>query len=260
MEKILIIAGSDSGGGAGIQADIKTASAHKIYSSCVITCLTAQNTQKVAAIHNPTIDFLEKQLEAVFADIKFDSIKIGMLGSQEIIKAINKILKEKAKNIPIILDPVMVATSGDILLEKDAIGELKNFCAQAKIITPNIDEAEILAEIKIKNIADMKLAAQKIKKFGCGAVLIKGGHLDFSDGKIYSVLLDEKNNFTIISNKRIGKKNLHGTGCTLSSALACNIARKYSLKKSAQKANSYVCKAIKNSLKIGKGSLVLKHF
>lgn len=260
MEKILIIAGSDSGGGAGIQADIKTANAHKTYSSTVITCLTAQNTQKVTAIYNPQIEFLAKQLEAVFEDINFNAIKIGMLGKQEIIKTVGRILKEKAKNIPIILDPVMVATSGDVLLEKEAIKELKNLCILSKIITPNIDEAEILANIKIKNIADMKLAAQIIKKFGCQSILIKGGHLDFNDGKIYSVLLDEKNDFTLISNKRIGKKNIHGTGCTLASALACNIAKKQNLKKAAQKANSYVGKAIKSAIKIGKGSLVLKHF
>jgi hydroxymethylpyrimidine/phosphomethylpyrimidine kinase len=260
IKKILIIAGSDPSGGAGIQADIKTSSAHKTYACAAITCLTAQNTQKVFAVENPSIEFLRKQIEVVLDDIKIDAIKTGMLGNKAIITCVSEILKKKAKKIPLILDPVMVATSGDLLLEKDAIAALKELISQAKIVTPNIDEAEILAGIKIKNLADMMLAAAIIKDLGCEAVLIKGGHLNFSDGRIYSILLDENNQFHKISNKKIGNKNIHGTGCTLASALACNIANGLNLERSARKANLYVVNAIRKSLKVGKGSLILRHF
>jgi hydroxymethylpyrimidine/phosphomethylpyrimidine kinase len=259
--KILIIAGSDPSGGAGIQADIKTATTHKIYSSAAITCLTAQNTQKVFAIHNSPIPFLRQQIEVLLEDVKFDAIKIGMLGTAEIIDCVADILSKKAKNIPLILDTVMVATSGDLLLEKKAVLSLKTkLLPLAEIITPNIDEAEILAEMKIKNLADMKIAAKKIKTFGAKNILIKGGHLKFSDEKIYSILLDDSEKFHLISNKKVGKKNLHGTGCTLASAIACNIAKKIDLVKAVRSANAYVYRAIVKSLKVGKGSLVLRHW
>ncbi len=259
-KKILIIAGSDPCGGAGIQADLKTATAHKVYAAAAITCLTAQNTQKVFAVENPSIAFLRQQIEVVLDDIKFDVIKIGMLGNADIIECVADVLFKKTKNIPLILDTVMVATSGDLLLEKNAITALKKFIATAKIVTPNIDEAKVLSGIEIKNIDDMKLAAIKIKALGCEAVLIKGGHLNFVDGKIYSILLDKKNKFHLISNKKIGKKNIHGTGCTLASALACNIAKKMDLVKAVKSANAYVYRSIVKSLKVGKGSLLLKHF
>jgi hydroxymethylpyrimidine/phosphomethylpyrimidine kinase len=258
IKKILIIAGSDPSGGAGIQADIKTATAHKVYAGAVITCLTAQNTKKVFAIHNSPIAFLRQQLEAVLDDIKFDAIKIGMLGNAEIIDCVADVLNRKAKKIPLILDSVMVATSGDLLLKENAVEALKSKLIKgAKIVTPNIDEAKVLAEMEINDIGDMKSAALIIKALGCKSVLIKGGHLNFLDGKIHSVLLDEKDKFHIISNKKIGKKNLHGTGCTLASALACNIAKKMPLVKAAKKANDYVYCAIVKSLKVGRGSLVL---
>jgi len=259
--KILIIAGSDPSGGAGIQADIKTATAYKVYASAVITCLTAQNTQKVTAIYNPPIDFLRSQIETVLEDISFDIIKIGMLGNIEIIDCVADILQKKAKKIPLILDPVMVATSGDLLLEKNAVQALKNkLLKNSFVVTPNIDEAEILSEIKITNLDDMRKAAQIIKKMGAKNVLIKGGHLSFVDGKIYSVLLDEESQFHLISNKKIKVKSLHGTGCTLASALSCNVAKGFKIIEAAKKANSYVYKAVKNNLKIGKGSNVLRHF
>lgn len=260
MKKILIIAGSDPSGGAGIQADIKTASAHKTYSAAAITCLTAQNTAKVFAVHNSPIEFLRQQIEVVLEDIEFDAIKIGMLGTAEIINCVADILAKKAKKIPLILDTVMVATSGDLLLKKDAVESLKSrLVKNAFIVTPNIDEAEVLAEMKIKKIDDMMLAAMKIKDLGPRNVLIKGGHLNFKDGRIYSVLLDEKDCFHQISNKKIGKKNLHGTGCTLASAIACNLAKKQDVLLAVKKANAYVYRAIIKSLKIGKGSLVLGH-
>jgi len=258
--KILIIAGSDPSGGAGIQADIKTASAHKVYVAAAITCLTAQNTKKVFSVHNSPIEFLRQQIEVVLDDIKFDAIKIGMLGTAEIIDCVADVLSRKAKKIPLILDTVMVATSGDLLLKKDAVAALKSKLIKgAFIVTPNIDEAEVLAEMQIKNLQDMKIAAAKIKALGAKNVLVKGGHLNFSDGKIYSILLDEKNKIHQIGNKKFGTSNLHGTGCTLASALACNIARKIELFAATKKANAYVYRAIVKSLNVGKGSKVLQH-
>ena len=228
--KILIIAGSDSCGGAGIQADIKTATALKVYSASVITSLTAQNTRKVYAIQNVGNDFLKQQLDVVLEDIQFDAIKIGMLSNKEAIETINQVLKTKYKKIPIVLDPVMVATSGDSLLEKTAIESLKkNLINKAKIVTPNIDEAEILSGMKIKNLSDMREACSVIKNLGCEAVLIKGGHLNFADGKVHSLLHDEEDDFYLVSNKKVGNKDIHGTGCTLASAIASNLAKKLDL-------------------------------
>ncbi len=261
IKKILIIAGSDPSGGAGIQADIKTASAHKVYASAVVTCLTAQSTAKVFAIHNSPIDFLRQQILAVIDDIKFDAIKIGMLASAEIINCVADILAQKAQKIPVILDSVMVATSGDLLLQKNAVNAFKSRLLDGCfVVTPNIDEAEILAEMKIKDFSDMMLAAAKIKDLGAKNVFLKGGHLSFDDDKIHSVLLDDSDHFYRISNKRVGNENIHGTGCTLASALACNIAKKIDLQNAAKKANSYVYRSILKSLRVGNGSLVLRHF
>ncbi|NBV05690.1 MAG: bifunctional hydroxymethylpyrimidine kinase/phosphomethylpyrimidine kinase [Proteobacteria bacterium] len=259
--KILIIAGSDPSGGAGIQADIKTATAHKVYSAAAITCLTAQNTKKVFAVHNSPTDFLRQQIEVVLSDITFDVIKIGMLGTAEIIDCVADILKRKAKKIPLVLDTVMVATSGDLLLKKDAIAALKSKLIKgAFIVTPNIDEAEVLAEMKIKNLSEMKIAARKIQKIGAKNILLKGGHLNFPDKKIHSLLLDESENFHLIRNKKFGEKNLHGTGCTLAAALACNLAKKIELVAAARKANQYVYRSIVKSFAAGEGSKVLQHF
>lgn len=261
MKKILIIAGSDSGGGAGVQADIKTATKHKVFCSTIITSLTAQNTVGVKSIFNPDISFLEDQFQAVLEDINFDATKIGMLGNSNIIDIVAQFIKsQKLKNI--ILDPVMVATSGDILLKKDSINDLKNkLVNKSFVITPNIDEAEILSEAKITNLSDMKKSAMIIKKFGARNVLIKGGHLlTKENNKIYNLLLDENDKFTIITNKKIEKLQFHGTGCTLSTAIACNIANNNSIISAVRKSNQYIAKAIKNSQQIGKGSRVLKHF
>lgn len=258
IAKLLIIAGSDPSGGAGIQADIKSATANKVYAAAVITSLTAQNTQGVSAIFNPPTSFLKAQLDAVFTDIKFDAIKIGMLATKEIIETISELLP---KNIPLILDTVMVATSGDLLLEKNAVEALKSrLICKAFLVTPNIDEAEILAEMKIKSVEDMKTAAKKIKTFGCKNVLIKGGHLKTSDKKIKNILLAENNRFYIIENARIDAKKIHGTGCSLASAIASNIAKKQEIVKAVKNANNYVFKAIKQNLTVGKGSKVLKHY
>ncbi len=258
LKKILIIAGSDPSGGAGIQADIKTACAHQVYSSSVITCLTAQNTQKVVTIHTPPISFLRTQIETLLDDINFDVIKIGMLGTSQVIHCIADILD---KRIPLVLDTVMISTSGDSLLRKSAVDALKSrLISSSYLVTPNIDEAEILADMKIGSLEEMQVAARRIKNLGAKNVLVKGGHLSFADKNIYNILLDEKDKIHIITNKKIGHKNIHGTGCALATSIACNIAKKIGIIESVRKANDYVYNAIIERLRIGNGSLVLRHF
>ncbi len=260
LSKILIIAGSDPSGGAGAQADIKTITAHNIYCSCILTCLTAQNTQKVSQVFCPPTKFLQQQLNSVFEDISFDIIKIGMLANKEIISKVQEVISDKSPNSKIILDPVMVATSGDILLENNAIEALKNFTKDAFLITPNIDEAEILSGIKINNIEDIKTAAFKIKNLGVKNVFIKAAHLKLKSDKISNILLDDNLNIHIIENQRLNLKNIHGTGCSLASAISCNLANKLDILNSVKNANEYIFRAIKENLSIGKGSLVLKHY
>ncbi|MFT7099100.1 MAG: hydroxymethylpyrimidine/phosphomethylpyrimidine kinase [Rickettsiales bacterium] len=257
--KILIIAGSDSGGGAGIQADIKTATSLKTYCASAITCLTAQNSQKVSDIFYPPAQFITKQIEVVLEDMEIDAIKIGMLGNKEITQEVTKTLKEKAKNIPILIDPVMVATSGDSLLTKQAIDSLKELLTISYLTTPNIPEAEILAEMQIKNLNDVKIAAKKIQQIGARNVLIKGGHLDLGS-KIFNFLLKENGDGEIFTNPRLDLGEIHGTGCTLATAITCFLSKKMNLESAISKANSFVLKAIKNSQKIGKGSRILKHY
>lgn len=258
--KILIIAGSDSCGGAGVQADIKTATTLKTYCASAISCLTAQNSQKVYDIFYPPIDFLIQQIEVVLDDIKIDAIKIGMLGNAKITEAVAQTLKKKAQNIPIITDPVMVATSGDRLLKIDAIKVLKEqLIANSYLTTPNIFEAEILTEMPIKNLTDVKIAAKKIQEIGVQNVLIKGGHLD-SGRKIFNYLLKENGEEKLFSNKKLPFHNVHGTGCTLATAIACFISQNLDLEIAIKKANFFVYQAIKNSQKIGLGSRILQHF
>jgi len=257
--KILVIAGSDSCGGAGIQADIKTATTLKTYCATAITCLTAQNSQKIYDIFYPPTSFLNKQIEVILDDIKIDIIKIGMLGSAEIISIVAEILERKAKHIPIIVDPVMISTSGNRLLEYEAIEALKTkLIANAYLVTPNILEAEILAGIKIATLKDIKIAARNIKNLGAKNILIKGGHNNFGK-KILHYLLLTNNGEKIFSNKRLPFKSLHGTGCTLATAISCFLSHNLSLENSVNQANRFTCRAIKNSQEIGKGSRILKY-
>ncbi len=261
IPKILIIAGSDPSGGAGLQADVKTATAHKVYAGAAVTCLTAQSTARVAGVFNVPVLFLKLQLEEVLSDIKFDAIKIGMLSTCEIIDCVADVLQAKARNIPLILDTVMVATSGDLLLEENAVDALKSRLLDgAFLVTPNIDEAKVLAKIAINNVEDMKQAALIIKEMGAKNVLIKGGHLKFDGDKIVNIFLDEKGKFFAIENKKVAVKKLHGTGCTLASAIACNVAKGMDLLAGVKRGNEFVYKAIVANLKVGKGSFVLWHF
>ncbi len=255
MKTALTIAGSDSCGGAGIQADIKTMTANGVYAMSAVTALTAQNTTGVEDIMEVTEDFLVKQLDCIFTDIYPDAIKIGMLSSGGLIRVIAaKLIEYKAKNI--VLDPVMVATSGAKLISDDAIGTLKKeLLPLATVITPNIPEAEVLSGMRIKNSADMISAAHKIySENGC-AVLIKGGHSinDAND------LLVSESGETWFYGERINNSNTHGTGCTLSSAIASNLAKEYSLEDSVRRAKKYVSGALGAMLDLGKGSGPMNH-
>jgi hydroxymethylpyrimidine/phosphomethylpyrimidine kinase len=263
--KVLIIAGSDSCGGAGVQADLKTATSLKTYAASAITCLTAQSSARVYNVFYPPIDFLKQQIEVVLDDMSFDCIKIGMVGNAKIINLVAEILAKKAKNIKIVLDTVMVATSGDLLMEESAISILKSkLINQAYLVTPNIIEAKILSQIKIAKVSDMKKAAKIIKQLGCKNVLIKGGHLLSGNNIIKNLLLGEDEKFHLITNKKLGKdyknQNIHGTGCTLASAIACNLAKKIDLLSAVRKANGYVYRSIVKSADIGKGSRILINY
>ncbi|MGL4982104.1 MAG: bifunctional hydroxymethylpyrimidine kinase/phosphomethylpyrimidine kinase, partial [Treponemataceae bacterium] len=241
MKKVLTIAGSDCSGGAGIQADLKTITTHKMYAMSVITALTAQNTMGVSAVEEVSPTFVAQQLDSIFCDIPPDAIKIGMVSSSQIIEVIvNTLKKFKAKNI--VVDPVMVATSGSKLLNDDAINTvITKLIPIAQVITPNIPEAEVLSAIKINTKDDMTEAAKKIATFFKGAILIKGGHLsDCADDLIY-----HQNKSTWIEGKRIETQNTHGTGCTLSSAIACNLALNQEIETAIKNAKNYITGALK---------------
>ena len=255
MNTALTIAGSDSCGGAGIQADIKTMTTNGVYAMSVITALTAQNTTGVSGIFEVTSDFLEKQIRAVFEDIRPDAVKIGMVSSSELIKTIAENLKKyDAGNI--VLDPVMVATSGAKLIGDDAIATLQEYLIPlATVITPNIPEAEVLSGRKITTEEEMIEAAEFINgKFQC-AVLLKGGHsINDANDLLYS-----NGKYQWFYGKRIDNPNTHGTGCTLSSAIASNLAKGKSLEQSVEKAKEYISGALSAMLDLGKGSGPMNH-
>lgn len=255
MKKVLTIAGSDSSGGAGIQADLKTMTSHKIYGMSVITALTAQNTTGVYGVFESSPEFVAQQMDAVFTDIYPDAIKIGMVSNKEIISVIaDKLIEYKAGKI--VLDPVMVATSGGKLFKDDAVEMLINkLIPLATVITPNIQEAQVLSGIEIESKEDMQRAAVKISKNYSGYILIKGGHLTLSsDDLLYS-----NGEFIWYEQPKINNLNTHGTGCTLSSAIACNLAEGYDVKTSILNAKKYITGAIKSNLNIGKGRGPLNH-
>lgn len=255
MEKVLTIAGSDCSGGAGIQADLKTMTAHECFGMSVITALTAQNTTGVYGVLDVDKDFVANQIDCVFSDIRPDSVKIGMVSNSEIIKIIAKKLKEhKAENI--VVDPVMVATSGSKLLSDEAMTALiSELLPLGKVITPNIPEAQVLCGFEINSEEEMILAAKKIATFVSGGILIKGGHF----GEDANDLLYFDGECTWFTSKRIDNPNTHGTGCTLSSAIACNLAKGYDLKLSIQNAKNYITLALEAKLDLGKGSGPLNH-
>ena len=255
MKTALSIAGSDSSGGAGIQADLKTMTMNGVFAMSAITALTAQNTTGVTGIFEVTPDFLKEQINQVFDDIRPDAVKIGMVASSPLIEAIaERLIHYKAENI--VVDPVMVATSGAKLLEDDAVETLVNkLIPLSTVITPNIPEAEILSGMTITNEEEMIEAAKYInEKYKC-AVLLKGGHnINDANDLLYS---DEK--VTWFKGKRIDNPNTHGTGCTLSSAIASNLAKGFTLEESVKRAKDYISGALSAMLDLGKGSGPMNH-
>ncbi len=254
MKTVLTIAGSDSSGGAGIQADIKTMTMSGVYAMSAITALTAQNTMGVYEILEVTPDFLKAQLDAVFQDIFPDAVKIGMVSSPQLIEVIADRLKHyTAKQI--VLDPVMVATSGDVLMQSEALASLSLLLSIATVVTPNIPEAEVLSGMKIKDKHDMHNAAKIIGDNHHCSVVLKGGHsvCDAND------LLYSEGGYIWFEGKRIDNPNTHGTGCTLSSAIASNLAKGFSLSESVHRAKIYISGALSAQLNLGHGSGPLNH-
>lgn len=255
MKTALTIAGSDSSGGAGIQADMKTMMANGVYAMSAITALTAQNTTGVADIMEASPEFLGEQLDCIFTDIRPDAVKIGMVSSPGLIGVIaDRLARYGAENV--VLDPVMVATSGARLISAEAVDELKmKLIPAADVVTPNIPEAEALSGMKITSEEEMESAAEQIgKKYGC-AVLLKGGHA-----------LNDANDFLFLDGtgrwfcgQRIHNPNTHGTGCTLSSAIASNLAKGFPLDKAVERAKEYISGALGDMLDLGKGSGPMNH-
>ena len=255
LKTALTIAGSDSSGGAGIQADIKTMLANGVYAMSAITAMSAQNTMGVRAIQESTPDFLKEQLDAVFEDIFPDAVKIGMVSSEDLITVIADRLRHyKARNI--VLDPVMVATSGSSLMKSEAVGTMiQELFPLAAVITPNIPEAQVLSGMPIADNMGMINAARKIyDSYGC-AVLLKGGH-SVSDA---NDLLFEDDKIAWFEGQRIDNPNTHGTGCTLSSAIASNLAKGFDLDTSVERAKDYISGALAAMLDLGKGSGPMDH-
>lgn len=255
MKTALTIAGSDCSGGAGIQADLKTMIANGVYGMSAITALTAQNTTGVQGIFEITPEFLEQQIDSVFTDIRPDAVKIGMVSSVGLIESIAEKLKQyEAENI--VVDPVMVATSGSRLISEDAIGALKELLLpMATVLTPNIPETEVLSGMEVKTADDMIAAAKYISETYHCAVLCKGGHQlnDAND------LLYRNGDYKWFNGKRIDNPNTHGTGCTLSSAIASNLAKGYDLDTAVERAKAYISGALAAMLDLGRGSGPMDH-
>lgn len=249
MKTALTIAGSDSSGGAGIQADLKTFAAHGVYGMSVITALTAQNTSGVFAVCDTSAEMVTAQLDAVFDDIFPGAVKIGMVSSADIAKAVaDGLLRYKPDNI--VLDPVMVSTSNSRLMAEGTHKMMAELLFPlADIITPNIPEAQVIAQMKIEGVRDMAEAARRISAMTPGAVLIKGGHLeDTCDDLLYY-----NGEYIWLSSERIDNPNTHGTGCTLSSSIAANLAKGMDMRTAVSAAKDYVLGAIRFGLKLGKG-------
>ena len=257
MRKALTIAGSDSGGGAGIQADLKTFAAHGVYGTCAITAVTAQNTLGVTAVAALPADIVTAQIEAVAIDIGADAVKTGMLANAAIVEAVAAAID--ALDLPnVVVDPVMVATGGDRLLEEEAVAAIKSeLLRRALVVTPNAEEAEVLATMKIDSLDAAREAALRILALGPRAVIVKGGHVPGPDAVD---LLYDGHSFTELRAPRLDARNGHGTGCTFAAALAANLALGRSLREAAAAAKQYVSGALRAGFAIGHGHGVLDHF
>jgi len=266
MKVVLTIAGSDSGGGAGIQADLKTFEAHGLFGVTAITSITAQNTVGVRAVYDLPAELIRAQLDAVFDDFAVDAVKIGMLSERTIIRLVSAFLRERAAGIPMVLDPVMVATSGDRLLREDAVESIRTeLLPLASLVTPNLGEAEILAGMRIEGMDDMREAARRIGDFGARAVLVKGGHLpivveDVPDRSPAAVdILFDGCDYLSFAAVFIDTGHTHGTGCTLSSAIAAGLALGLELPEAVRQAKEYVHGAIAHAPGLGHGHGPLLH-
>jgi len=259
--KVLTIAGSDSGGGAGIQADLKTFSALGCYGMSVVTALTAQNTQGVNGIHAVPPPFVEEQMEAVFTDIGTDAVKIGMLYSAELIETVaGQLIRHDVKKI--VLDPVMVAQSGDKLLQDEAVEALKeHLMPLADVVTPNLPETGVLVEREINGLEEMKTAARTLAAHGSRSILVKGGHLE-GRGSMDLLYLVEEDRFVTYDSARVKTRNNHGTGCTLSSAIASYLAKGSVIEDAVRKAKTYISNAIASGAmyRLGNGHGPVHHF
>jgi len=255
--RVLIVAGSDSGGGAGIQADIKAVSALNGYAMTAIAALTAQNTTGVYGVVPVDPAFVALQMKVVLEDIGADAVKIGMLANAAVIEAVVGEYEERAINVPLIVDPVMVAKSGHFLLEPDAVLTLrKRLLPLAEVVTPNLPEAEALTDIPVKTLDDMRRAAELIRTFGPKAVLLKGGHLE--DDLVSDLLLTEDGE-VVFESPRVHTPHTHGTGCTLASAIAAGVAQGMTVRDAVARARAYVETAILTAPGLGHGHGPLNH-
>ncbi len=255
--RVLIVAGSDSGGGAGIQADIKTVTALGGYAATAVTALTAQNTEGVFGVVPVDPDFIRQQMTLVLDDIGADAVKTGMLHDAAVIDAVSDVLDDLDDRIPVVVDPVMVAQSGASLLESEAVQTLvRRLALRAALLTPNVHEAERLTGLTIRSVTDMKHAAGMMLTIGCKAVLLKGGHL--GGDTVVDVLAHEEE-VVQFENPRIETPHLHGTGCTLASAIATGLAQGLSLHKAYSRARAYLQEAIRTAPGLGHGSGPVNH-
>jgi hydroxymethylpyrimidine/phosphomethylpyrimidine kinase len=255
--RVLVVAGSDSGGGAGIQADIKAITALGGYAMTAVTALTAQNTEGVSGIVETTGGFVAKQMRLVLKDIGADVIKIGMVPNEETIESVHYTYTEFAPDIPIVLDPVMMAKGGHPLIDREAIHLVRqHFLLHAHVATPNIPEAEVLTGMEIRSLNDMKHAAEIMITLGCQSVLVKGGH--FEGDTLYDVLFSQ-DGLEVFEDTRIDTPHTHGTGCTLASAISVGLAQKMTLRDAVVRARAYVRQAILTAPGFGKGHGPLNH-
>ncbi|MFN2340414.1 MAG: bifunctional hydroxymethylpyrimidine kinase/phosphomethylpyrimidine kinase [Halanaerobium sp.] len=261
MKKVLTIAGSDSGGGAGIQADLKTMTVHQLYGASVITAITAQNTMGVQKVITLSEAEVRSQLDSVLKDIKFSALKTGMLANSKIIEAVALKIKEYSLS-NLVVDPVMVATSGDLLLEREAVASyIEKLFPLAEIITPNLQEAKVLAGLEEEENVDPYYLAEKLINYGSPYVLIKGGHASrFKKPKIALDLLYDGSQFVEYEAEYINTNNTHGTGCTLSAAIASNLAEGMEMEAAVKKAKDFITGAIKNNFTVGQGNSPVNHF
>ena len=256
-QAVLTIAGSDSSGGAGIQADLKAMSANGVFGMSVLTSITAQNTCGVSAVFHLPTSIIEAQLDAIFSDIPVAVVKTGMLGTSDIVTTVSRRLAKQHMQ-HLVIDPVMVAKGGHPLLEQDAITTLKSeLLPQASLLTPNIYEAEILSGMSIKTLADARAAAKSIYQLGCKHVLIKGGHLSDQPG---TDLLYDGRFFQIFKGEFIQTSTTHGTGCTFASAIAAHLAKSKTIPDAVEAAKHYTTEAIRHGLALGKGHGPTDHF